>query len=130
MGTPTFPDNLVGTWGIRCRACRSLTVPARIVASEGSCLTITQRPGGVADRTRLPRTEDRLRPGPIRRPLLERLAPPRHPSPPPRNSSSLDSAGREKHRAGLSLYAVPREIQYLLAIWLGFCPLCHQLVPT
>ena len=35
-----------------------------------------------------------------------------------------------KHRAGLSLYAVLREVQYLLAIWLGFCPLCHQPVPT
>ena len=44
------------------------------------------------------------------------------PSPPPRVSSSLNSAGREKRRAGLSLYAVLREVQYLLAIWLGFCP--------
>ena len=32
--------------------------------------------------------------------------------------------------ADLSLYAVLRELQYLLATWLGFCPLCHQLVPT
>jgi DDE superfamily endonuclease len=33
----------------------------------------------LANRTRLPRTQNRPRPGPLRRPLLYRLAPPRHP---------------------------------------------------
>ncbi len=29
-----------------------------------------------------------------------------------------------------SLYGLLRELQYLHATWLGFCPLCHALVPT
>jgi hypothetical protein len=69
-------------------------------------------------------------PGPLRGPLLDRLAPPRHPR---RSRPALPhpaSPGEPKNPgAGLSLYAVLRELQYLLATWLGFCPLCHQLVP-
>ncbi|RLK09564.1 DDE superfamily endonuclease [Micromonospora sp. M71_S20] len=53
------------------------------------------------------------------------------PSPQPPNCSS-PNYGRhpQSNGADLSLYAVLRQLQYLLATWLGFCPLCHQLVPT
>ena len=67
----------------------------------------------------------------LRGPILDRLAPPRHSRhgrptiPHPTTDSPPKSGG-----ADLSLYTVLRGLQYLLATWLGFCPLCHQLVPT
>src|SRR6266540_4826902 len=74
----------------------------------------------VAGRTRLPRTEHRPRPGPLRGPLVRRLAPPRHPrrarpgvlhpaAPGP-------GAGPKSGCAGLTLYAVLRELQLVLAV--------------
>jgi hypothetical protein len=84
----------------------------------------------LAHRTRLPRTQRRPRPRPLRRPLLDWLAPPRHPRrggpghlhpAPPHPKSPC---------AGLSLYAVLRELQALLAVWTGVCHTCRQPIQT
>src|SRR5262245_24060127 len=70
----------------------------------------------LADPTRLPRTEDRPRPGPLRRALIRRLAPPCHPR---RARPSLlhpVTPGPKSGCAGLTVYAVLRELQTLLAV--------------
>src|SRR3954465_6482710 len=86
--------------------------------------------GTLADRVRLPRTQARPGPGPLRGPLLDRLAPPRHVDRCRPAVPDLASPDQPKSPwADLSLYALLRELQYLLATWLGFCPLCHALVP-
>jgi hypothetical protein len=62
---------------------------------------------------------------------LARLAPPRHPGhhrPPIARHPATD---RPKSQwAGLTLYALLREIQRTLAIWIGTCPHCHHRFPT
>ncbi len=98
------------------------------------CWLLAERPTGaenpLAHRTRLPRTQRRPRPGPLRRPILARLAPPRHPH--------LHRPGNLHHAAphpkspcaGLTLYAVLRRLQHLLATWTGHCHTCHQPLPA
>ena len=87
------------------------------------------RPAGqdqMADRARLPRAEDRPGPGPLRGPLLHRLAPPRHPRR-PRPGVLHHAPDRPKSPcAGMTLYQVLRELQIVLALILGACPLCCQ----
>ena len=52
------------------------------------------------------------------------------PSSPPPNSSSPPCDTPPKSRwADLSLYAILRELEYLVATWHGYCPLCRQPVP-
>ena len=85
----------------------------------------------LAHRTRLPRTQNRPRTRPFRRPDLHRLAPPRHPRHRRPALPHHPATTNPKSRwADLSLYAILRELQYLVATWDGFCPRCHQLVPT
>ena len=84
----------------------------------------------LADRARLPRTEDRPRPGPLRGPLLHRLAPPRHPGhrrPPVPHRTAADQP--KSSCAGLTLYKILHQLQVLLATWTGPCPTCHQRPP-
>src|SRR5690606_1939285 len=78
-------------------------------------------------RTRVRPRPGRPRPGPLRRPVLHRLAPPRHPGlrstpvphhPPPDQPKSIWGS--------LTLYKIIRELQTLLATWSGTCPTCHQ----
>ena len=106
------------------RAHRLLAVqPARRHPHRGT------RPAGqdpLADRARLPRTENRPGPGPLRRTLLPWLAPPRHPRR-PRPGVLHPAAHRPKSPcAGMSLYQVLHELQIVLALILGACPLCCQ----
>ncbi len=85
----------------------------------------------LAHRARLPRAERRTRPGPLRRPLLARLAPPRHPRhrrPPVPHHPPADTP--KIRRAGLTLYAIVGKLQRALAIWIDTCPLCHHTFPT
>src|SRR4051812_49927602 len=108
------------------RAHRLLAVlPARGHAAAGA------GPAGqdpLADRARLPRAEDRPRPGPLRGPHLVRLAPARHPGH-RRPAVPHPVADQPKSGcAGLSLYAVLHELQALLATWTGTCTLCGQPV--
>src|SRR3954453_15661044 len=78
----------------------------------------------LADRARLPRTEDRPRIGPLRGPHLHRLAPARHPGH-RRPAVPHPAAQRPKSGcAGLSLYAVLHQLQALLATWTGTCIVC------
>src|SRR5262245_34923228 len=98
----------------------------RLLAIQHSPRHATGRTGPagedpLADRTRLPRTQDRPRPGPLRRPQLHRLAPPRHPH--RARASLLHDAGPgpKSPCAGLTLYAVLRELQHLLAVITGAC---------
>jgi hypothetical protein len=84
----------------------------------------------LADRTRLPRTEDRPGPGPLRGPHQDRLAPPRHPGH-RRPAVRHPAAHRPKSGcAGLTLHAVLRELQALLTTWTGTCIVCGQRVDT
>src|SRR5690349_5167570 len=71
----------------------------------------------LAHRARLPRNETGPGPGPLRRPHLGRLAPPRHPRlRRPRLLHPATTGPPPKRRgAGLSLYQVVRELQTLLA---------------
>jgi hypothetical protein len=83
----------------------------------------------LAHRARLPRAQTRTGPGPLRRPRLPRLAPPRHPH---RARPGLlhPTALRPKSPcAGLTLYAVLRELQTLLGVWTGACRTCLQPFP-
>src|SRR3954470_22568160 len=86
----------------------------------------------LAHRARLPRDETGPGTGPLRRPHLERMAPPRHPRlRRPRLLHPATTGTRPKrHRAGLSLYQVVRDLQTLLATWNGACPTCHRDIPT
>ena len=82
----------------------------------------------LADRARLPRAEDRPGPGPLRGPHLPRLAPPRHPGH-RRPAVRHPAADQPKSGcAGLSLYAVLRQLQALLATWTGTCTVCGQRI--
>ena len=85
----------------------------------------------LAHRARLPRTQNRSGPGPLRRTLLHRLASPRHPrhrSPPLHHPAT---ARQPKSTWGsLSLYGILKELQRVLAAWLGYCPHCRQRAPT
>lgn len=38
--------------------------------------------------------------------------------------------GNRRNGAGLTLYQVVREMQFLLAVWTGACPACHRDMPT
>jgi SRSO17 transposase len=83
----------------------------------------------LTDLVRLPRTQDRPRPRPLRRPLLDRLAPPRHPrhrSPPVPHHPAPDHP--KSKRGGLTLYKIIRELQTILATWTGHCPTCRQIL--
>ena len=90
----------------------------------------------LADRTRLPRVQDRTGPGPLRGPHLARLAPARHPG--QRRPAVHHPATHQPKSAclGLTLYAVLRELQTLLATWTGTCAVCgshidsHPRAPT
>ncbi|MBY8851164.1 transposase [Saccharothrix sp. MB29] len=93
----------------------------------------TARPGQdrqdpLAHRTRLPRTQGRPRPGPLRRPLLAGLAPPRHPRLGRPGDLHHPAPHPKSPCAGLTLYAVLRELQHLLAAWTGVCHTCRQPV--
>jgi SRSO17 transposase len=80
----------------------------------------------LADRTRLPRTQNRPRHRPLRRPQLHRLAPPRHPH--RARPSLLHPAppGPKSGCAGLTLYAVLRLLQRLLVVMTGACHVCNR----
>jgi hypothetical protein len=82
----------------------------------------------LADRARLPRAQDRPGPGPLRRPLVHRLAPPCHPRR-PRPGILHHAQDRPKSGcAGMTLYQVLHELQIVLTLILGACPLCTQPV--
>ena len=93
------------------------------------CLAEEPGPVGeaaVAGRTRLPRTQDRSRDRPLRGPFVHRLAPTRHPHR-PRPSLLHPAAPRPKSGcAGLTLYAVLRELQQLLTVMAGACHTCNR----
>src|SRR6266540_1886320 len=92
----------------------------------------TGPPGQVAlaSGTGLPRTQRRPRAGPLRRPRLARLAPPRH--------AGLDrarlfdpgaAATPKTGGVGLTLWQLLEQLQVLLACWAGACPLCQRPAP-
>jgi hypothetical protein len=77
-------------------------------------------------RARLPRAEDRPRTGPLPGPLLPRMAPPRHPRRPLPGLHHQHPHRPKSACAGMTLYQVMRELQIVLALILGACPLCRQ----
>src|SRR6266545_1348457 len=79
-------------------------------------------------RARLPRAENRPRPGPLRGPLLPRLAPPCHPRRPGPGLLHPAPDRPKSACAGMALYQVLHELQIVLALILGACPLCRQPV--
>src|SRR5579859_702417 len=80
----------------------------------------------LASRTRLPRTQDRPRLGPLRRPLLHRLAPPRHPHRSRPSFLHPAAPGPKSNCAGLTLYTVLRLLQRLLVAMAGACHVCNR----
>ncbi len=84
----------------------------------------------LADRTRLPRAEERPRPAPLRGPHMGRLVPPRHPG--HRRPAVCHPAAEQPKSgcAGLSLYAVLHELPALLATWTGICMVCGHPVDS
>jgi DDE superfamily endonuclease len=76
-------------------------------------------------RTRLPRTQIRSRRGPFRRTLPHRLAPPRHPRPRPSLLHPPPPTRPKSGCAGLTVYAVLRELQRLLTVMAGACHICQ-----
>src|SRR5271155_1127350 len=100
------------------RADQVLAVyPPRRHRAEGSR---PPREAALADRARLPRTQRRARPRSLRRPHLPRLEPPRHARvrrtrvPDPGTTTMPANPG-----GSLTLFAVVRELQTLLACWHG-----------
>src|SRR6266581_4577019 len=67
-----------------------------------------------------------LKTGPLRGPLVHRLAPPRHPGRPRPGLLHHDQDRPKSPCAGMTLYQVLRELQIVLALILGACPLCCQ----
>jgi len=80
----------------------------------------------LAGRARLPRAQARPGPGPLRGPLLPWLASPRHPRRPRPGVLHHDPHRPKSPCAGLTLYQVLHELQIVLALMLGACPLCCQ----
>ena len=101
---------------------------ARFWSTFRALLTVRPSPGKdpLARRTRLSRAQRRPGPGPLRRPQLHRLPPPRHPR--HRRPGLLHPAaqGPKSPCAGLSVYHLLRELQVILAIWTGTCPTCTR----
>src|SRR6476661_8939272 len=87
------------------------------------------RQNPLAHRARLSRTQRRTRTGPLRRPQLHRLAPTRHINGAGPSLLHTTSVRPKSPCAGLTLYAVLRELQTLLGIWTGACRTCGQPVP-
>ncbi|OAH09866.1 hypothetical protein STSP_68650 [Streptomyces jeddahensis] len=68
----------------------------------------------LAHRARLPRTQARTGPGPLRRPLLAGLAPPRHPGHRRPCLPHRAAAGPKSRHTGLTLYQILDALQNLL----------------
>src|SRR5919199_6607275 len=80
----------------------------------------------LAGRARLPRTQNRPGHRPLRRPLLRRLAPPCHPRRARPGLLHPVAPGPKSGYAGLTVYAVLRELQRLLAVMAGACHTCKR----
>jgi SRSO17 transposase len=84
----------------------------------------------LAYRAGLPRAQRRAGPGPLRRPQLAGLAPPRDPGlGRPRLSHPGAAWPPETGGVGLSLWQLLEQLQVLLACWAGACPLCRRPAP-
>ncbi len=120
-----------GAGGMACRAGgsdRLLDVePSRHHTCRG---TRAVGEDALADRTRLPRTQTRPRPGPLRGPHLARLAPPRHPRHRCPGLSHPPAARPKGTHAGLTLYQVLDTLQDLLRCWTGTCTTCGRPLTT
>ena len=91
--------------------------------------TRAPRQAALADRARLSRAQARARPRSLRGPQLPRLAPPRHLR---LGRSRLPDPGTpapENQGGSLTLYALLRELQRLIACWHGHCPTCRRPLP-
>jgi SRSO17 transposase len=86
----------------------------------------------VAHRARLPRTQTRPRPGPLRRPHLPWLAPPhdpRHRRAPVHHPPAPDRRPKSS-RGSLSFYETLRELKTAVTRLLSCCPYCQRAGPT
>lgn len=106
----------------------------RLLAVQPARLHHTGRTGPpgqdpLAHRARLPRTQARTRPGPLRGPLLGRLAPPRHPGHRCPRVPHRTAPGPKSRYSGLTLYQTLDTIQDLLNCWTGTCTTCHRPLP-
>lgn len=102
--------------------------PARQDAGQDPCQA-GKNP--VAHRIRLPRTENRARPLPLRGTVLPGLPPPRHPrvcGPPVHHQET--PCHPKSSRGSLSLYGVLKVLQRILIRQLARCPYCQHAPPT
>lgn len=82
------------------------------------------------NRAQLPRTQARPGPGPFRRPLLERLAPPRHPGHRRPRVPHRTAAGPKSRHTQLTLHQILDALQDVLRRWTGICTTCRQPLPS
>lgn len=69
-------------------------------------------------------------PGPLRRTILARLAPPRHPRDRRPCLPHRTAPVPKSSRAGLTLYQILGTLQNTLRCWTGICTTCHQPLPS
>src|SRR6266511_49930 len=100
--------------------------PARRHTAQAARLA---RQAALADRAGLPRAQRRTRARSLRRPLLPRLAPPRHARLARTRLPHPGTAQPKSACAGLTLFQVLRELQQLVACWTGACPTCKRKLP-
>jgi SRSO17 transposase len=87
------------------------------------------RQAALAHRARLPRAQRRARPGPLRGPLLPRLAPPRHARLDRARIPHARAPAPENQGGSLTLFELVGELQRLIACWNGTCPTCRRRLP-
>ncbi|GAA0570993.1 hypothetical protein GCM10010390_87750 [Streptomyces mordarskii] len=105
--------------------------------ADGSCCHV--QPGavlhrlddaGLIDVTRVVLDTAHVRAKNLRRPLLDRLAPPRHPGHRRTRLPHRTAAGPKSRHTGLALHQTLDALQDLLNCWTGICTTCHQPLPS
>ena len=100
------------------------TLPADMPLAE-----LAAREAALADRARLPRAQRRARARSLRRSLLPRPQPPPHPGLGRARVPDSGAPAPENQGGSLTLYALLREFQRLIACWHGTCPTCRRRLP-
>ncbi|GGW47546.1 hypothetical protein GCM10010381_36030 [Streptomyces xantholiticus] len=107
----------------------------RILAVQPAGRHPDHRPGPsgqspLAHRARLPRTQARPGPGPLRRPVLARLAPPHRPHDCRPCLPHRTTSGPKSTHTGLTLYRTLDALQGILRCGTGICTTCQQPLPS
>ncbi len=138
-GPPPRPDRAGGTascptagsWSNGPRTPRrppTTGCPACRPAPRSPSWSVWPRSAGASSTTT--RTQARPGPEPLRRPVLARLAPPRHPRDRGPRVSDRTAPGPKSTWTALTLYQILDALQDILRCWTGTCTTCHQPLPS